>query len=1123
MKNLVTGPFCQRKRMTETPEKSPRPIIPLSNENTPPTMLPPDSSLSEHSLGLPAGYKLEEYRILETLGRGGFGITYLAEDTRMRVKVAIKELFPDEFAARAQGEMVVPRRQSDIADFAWAKDRFDKEAATLIRLTHPNIVRVFRLFEKNNTAYIVMEYVAGKNFKDWIRDHPQPAEAALRDVLFPLLDGLEYVHRQGFLHRDISPENVRFTEDDRPLLVDFGNARALKGAHKTVVIKHGFSPIEQYQTAGVQEPYTDIYALAGVMIYALTGETPPLALDRSNQRDPHQPLVQRFRGQYSDAFLKALDWGFAIKPKERPQTVADWRRRLTAKPPPRPGAWPLIILSLAVIGLLGAAALWVLLPHNRRIMVPGDYRTIQAAINAAKANDTVYVKSGTYNEAVKFKGGITLEGEDPATTIVRYSAPPTAIVGQEHFDSPLEIRDCKSGTILNLSFHQDGIDMRDTSDGKTWKTDAITIWNSSVVLKNCRATSLAYNGIGIYRDSVVSLVENQCRSNKWNGISFATGSHGTARDNICEENDRDGIDVIGADPDLENNRCISNKEDGIYFALGANGKAIENICKENGNYGIQVYGTTAELTKNECSLNQYSGIIYRFRATGKASENVCRQNAKNGIELSSSSPSLMQNELVKNSSYGISYDADCNPTLSDNRYNGNEKGQVYAATKLVRRLGTLPTPTMSPTPSPLSTPVQTPTPNPTPFHFPSPFHLISPGPFDFSTPTPTPVPTPARLVVPDQYRTIQAAINAAKSGDTVYVRHGTYNEALKFKEGITLNGEDPETTIVRYSTPPTATLEQTHYDSPLEVRDCKAGTITNLTFRQDQADTRTGGNIWKSDAITIWHSSATIKNCRTTSAAASGIAVCRWSTVTLTGNQSRSNASCGISFSSGSNGTAEDNLCENNAFHGIYMYGEGTTVHLRKNVCQGNASCGISFESGTHGEAIQNTCRQNKWDGIAVNGASPVLTFNVLVKNSRYGIWCNAEPKPFILGNEFDSNGSGEELLLGATPTPTPRPSSTPAPTPTPDPFQLPFPSGSPFGGLAVPSPFTLATPTRTPVTAPSPKPSPSASWLATPHLFSPSPTSTPSSPKPTPNDWWLSAPDLFSPSPTPATGQPKK
>ena len=981
-------------------------------------MPPPDSSLYEHSLGLPVGYSLEEYRILEILGQGGFGITYLAEDTRMRIKVAIKELFPDEFATRGRGSMVVPRRESDIADFTWAKERFDEEAATLIRLTHPNIVRVFRLFERNNTAYIVMEYVEGQNFKDWIHDHPQAEEGTLRAVLFPLLDGLEFVHRQGFLHRDISPENIRFTEDGRPLLVDFGNARALKSLHKTVVIKHGFSPIEQYQTAAVQGPYTDIYALAGVMISAITREVPPLAPDRSSQHDPYRPLVQRFRGQYTEAFLKALDWGFAIKSKDRPQTVSDWRRRLTAKPtqpppPPRPIPWLLILLSLALFGLLGTA-LWFFLPHNRRITVPGDYATIQAAINAAKPNDTVYVKSGTYNEALNFKDGITLEGEDPATTIVRYSAAPTALGDQDHFDSPLEVRNCQSGNILNLTFLQVGIDRRDVSVGNTWKIDAVTIWNSSVVLKNCRATSLASNGIGIYKNSVVSLIENQCRSNKGVGICFSAGSHGAARYNICEENDQDGIDVIAADPELESNRCISNKADGIYFGAGAHGKAIENICKGNGQYGIRVSLTTAELTRNECSLNQYSGIAYGFMATGKASENICRQNARDGIELSSASALLIKNELVKNSGYGISYDAKSSPTLTDNHYDGNEKGEVSVAPRPVRRLSVLPTPTISPTPSPLITPSPTPSP--------SPFHLVSPGPFDFLTAT----PTPPRLVVPDQYRTIQAAIDAAKPGDTVYVRHGTYNEALKFKDGITLEGEDPLTTIVRYSAAPTATTGQSHYASPLEITDCTSGTVANIYFWQDQADQRTGSNIWKTDAVSIFRSSVTIKNCRATSAAAAGILVYSGSNATLLGNHCGSSKTSGIAFVG--SGVARGNLCEQNGADGIGAY----------------------------------------------YGASPLIDGNTLVKNRFWGIYYDAQSKPTVSNNKFDGNGLGNVYQASPSPTPSPTPSSKT------DPF------ATPFGPLTLPSPFSFATPTPTPVTTPSPKPSPN-DWLR--KLFSPSPT----------------------------------
>jgi parallel beta-helix repeat protein len=1035
------------------------PMSPENRNNKPRTMPSQESSFSENGLELPAGYRLEDYRILDKLGQGGFGITYLAEDTRMQVRVAIKELFPDQFVTRGRGAMVVPRGESAKAEFAWAKARFIDEAAILVRLNHPNLVRVFRLFEMNNTAYIVMEFIQGQSFREWAQDRPAPAEDTLREVLFSLLDGLEYVH-QRFIHRDISPENIRFSDDGRPLLMDFGNARALEVGAYTIVIKHGFSPIEQYQSEARQGPYTDIYALAGVMIYAITGRNPPHSIDRSRQRDPYQPLAQRYRGRYSDAFLKALDWGFAILPKDRPQTVACWRRKLATKPPPppppKPRVWPFILLSLVLISLLGAAAFWFLAPHSRRLTVPDDFLTIQGAINAAKASDTVYVKAGIYNEDLEFKDGITLEGEDPTTTFVRYSAPPVAVADQRYIDSPLEIRNCKSGTISNLSFFQDAQDQRVVVAGKTWKTDAITIFDSSgIVIKNCRARSLANCGIGIYKDSVVSLIENQCRSNQLNGICFASSSHGTVRDNICEENGRDGIDVLNAYADLENNRCTNNKEDGIYF-WGGNSKASGNVCKENLNYGIQVNGATVELTENECSLNQFSGIFYRAQAAGKASENVCQQNAKYGIELNSASPSLVQNQLVKNSLFGIGYDAASNPTLTDNRFEGNVQGQLEHIN---------------------------PSPTPTPYHFPA--QVRSPGPLDIAT------PTPARLVVPDQYKTIQSAINAAKAGDTVYVRPGTYNEAVKFKEGITLQGEDPDTTIVRYSTPATATGKTTHFDSPLEVRDCKTGTILNFTFHQDQTDLRTGDDVWTVDAVTIWQSSITIKNCRATSAAAAGIGAYSGSAPTLIGNQCRSNAWSGISFYGGSTGTAQDNFCAGNGLHGIYVTGAGTNPDLEKNVCESNDENGIEFSKGANGKANQNTCRQNKWNGISVDGdTAPSLTSNVLVRNGHYGIWGAAQARPVMLGNQFDNNSLGD-LLLASTLS-TPRPTSTPSPRPEPSPSQSPFTFGPLSGPLTLPSSIDFGTPTPT-------------GGL---------------SPKPSVSPWWR---NLLSPSPTPASGLPKK
>ncbi len=132
-------------------------------------MPPPDTISPEHRLALPVGFQLEEYRIVKVLGQGGFGITYLAEDTRMNHQVAIKELLPTDFATRSQDYTVVPLTQSDEPDLAWAKQRFIDEARILVRLNHPNIVRFFRYFELNSTAYLVMEFVRGQNFKGWMQ------------------------------------------------------------------------------------------------------------------------------------------------------------------------------------------------------------------------------------------------------------------------------------------------------------------------------------------------------------------------------------------------------------------------------------------------------------------------------------------------------------------------------------------------------------------------------------------------------------------------------------------------------------------------------------------------------------------------------------------------------------------------------------------------------------------------------------------------------------------------------------------------------------------------------------------------------------------------------------------
>lgn len=287
----------------------------------------------DHRLALPAGHRFAEFRIVKVLGQGGFGITYLAQDTLLNIEVAIKELLPRDFATREAGVTVVPKRPADAESFAWAKQRFINEARILAGLRHENIVHVYRFLECHGTAYMVMEFIHGQNMLEWMRKHRKPGEQVLREILFPLLEGLDCVHRNHVLHRDISPENILITAEGRPMLLDFGAARTTVDQNKTItgVVRPGYSPVEQYQTDAPQGPYTDIYALAGVMTHAITGNVPPLSIDRCGSTDPFPPLAQRYRGKYDEAFLHALDAGFHVDPNDRPRTVAQWRQMLSGE------------------------------------------------------------------------------------------------------------------------------------------------------------------------------------------------------------------------------------------------------------------------------------------------------------------------------------------------------------------------------------------------------------------------------------------------------------------------------------------------------------------------------------------------------------------------------------------------------------------------------------------------------------------------------------------------------------------------------------------------------------------------------------------------------------------------
>ena len=289
---------------------------------------------------LPLGTELVgDYRIERVLGAGGFGVTYLARETDLDRFVTIKEYFPADFASR-QGDLeAVPRTSGSTEDYQWGLDRSIDEAPTLGKFNHPNIVRVYRYFRANNTAYMVLHFEEGQSLKNWLRNLGRaPRQKEIDSVIEPILDALETIHVSDFLHRDIAPDNIIIRTDGSPVLIDFGSARG-EIAHQTrtlsALFKPGYSPYEQYaETGHKQGPWTDIYALAGTIYHIVTGKRPPDAPSRII-KDELTPTREAAIGAYRTGFLSAIDQGLILDTDRRPQSIRQWRGNLLAPDEPQ--------------------------------------------------------------------------------------------------------------------------------------------------------------------------------------------------------------------------------------------------------------------------------------------------------------------------------------------------------------------------------------------------------------------------------------------------------------------------------------------------------------------------------------------------------------------------------------------------------------------------------------------------------------------------------------------------------------------------------------------------------------------------------------------------------------------
>ncbi|WP_168797365.1 serine/threonine-protein kinase [Lampropedia aestuarii] len=308
----------------------------LNNDNqSMPTPAPANS--------LPIGTRMHEYEIKAVIGEGGFGIVYLATDTLLGREVAIKEYLPLSHAIRLDKHQVQARSPEHQELFEKGLKSFVAEAKILAQFRNPNLVEVMRFWEGNGTAYIVMPYYKGKTLRQLQQKGFRATDqVSLLNLLIPLLNGLQQVHKVGCFHRDISPDNIVVLPDGSPLLLDFGAARheiINQADASTVILKPGFAPIEQYggkETADQQGPWTDIYALSAVGYQLITGVMPPSSVARI-MRDPLTPLAEQASGfNMPLPILKAIDAGLQVQAQDRPQSIAKFRAMLLAKEPAAP-------------------------------------------------------------------------------------------------------------------------------------------------------------------------------------------------------------------------------------------------------------------------------------------------------------------------------------------------------------------------------------------------------------------------------------------------------------------------------------------------------------------------------------------------------------------------------------------------------------------------------------------------------------------------------------------------------------------------------------------------------------------------------------------------------------------
>lgn len=284
---------------------------------------------------LPVDYGLDQYRIVKSIGSGSFGITYKAWDESLHTHVAVKEFFPNGYAYRESSDLSVKAMPGQQDFYLSVLDKFLEEARLLAKFKHPNIVRINRYLEANGTAYLVMDYEEGQTLEEYLNSLDRPLkEDECKQVIIPVLEGLNELHKKSILHRDVKPDNIYIRSNGQPLLLDFGAARQLlqqAESSMTVIVSKGYAAPEQY--LGKYDelgPWTDIYGIGATIYRCISKRSPSESVIRQDAATKHQSDPLSFElisfqedFAYSNKFQTAVQLMLSLSITERPQYASE--------------------------------------------------------------------------------------------------------------------------------------------------------------------------------------------------------------------------------------------------------------------------------------------------------------------------------------------------------------------------------------------------------------------------------------------------------------------------------------------------------------------------------------------------------------------------------------------------------------------------------------------------------------------------------------------------------------------------------------------------------------------------------------------------------------------------------